>query len=57
MSQAVQGNNKLVCPKCQKEDSYLVSVNKGTQFVVCKGCSGLLKAEVKNGQFTGKVAV
>ena len=49
-----QGNNSLVCPKCQKEDSYLVSVNKGSQYVCCKQCAHLLKAEVKNGQFTGK---
>lgn len=49
-----QGHNKLACPKCQTEDSYLVSVNKGNQFVCCKKCGQLLKAEVKNGQFTGK---
>lgn len=50
-----QGNNKLTCPKCQKEDAYLVSVNKGSQFVCCKQCSNLMKVEVKNGQFTGKM--
>ena len=50
-----QGNNTLVCPKCQKEGSYLVSVNKGNQFICCKECSHLIKAEVKNGQFTGKM--
>lgn len=50
-----QGNNTLVCPKCQKEGSYLVSVNKGTQYICCKDCSHLMKAEVKNGQFTGKM--
>ena len=55
MSQAVQGNNTLTCSKCQKEGAYLVSMNKGTQFVVCKDCGNLLKAEVKNGQFTGKL--
>ena len=48
------GNNKLVCPKCQKEESYLVSTNKGNQFVCCKHCANLIKAEVKNGKFTGK---
>lgn len=55
MAHGVQGNNTLVCPKCQKEDAYLVSVSKGTQYVVCKQCSNLIKAEVKNGQFTGKI--
>ena len=49
-----QGNNALACPKCQKESSYLVSVNKGSQFICCKLCGHLMKAEVKNGQFTGK---
>lgn len=55
MSQAVQGNNTLVCTKCQKQGSYLVSVNKGSQFIVCKECGNMMKAEVKNGQFTGKI--
>lgn len=49
-----EGNNTLVCPKCQKEGSYLVSVIKGSQFICCKLCGQLMKAEVKNGQFTGK---
>ncbi len=55
MSQAVQGNNTLVCTKCQKQGSYLVSVNKGSQFIVCKECGNMMKAEVKNGQLTGRI--
>jgi transcription elongation factor Elf1 len=50
----VQGNNMLTCPKCEKEDAYLVSVSNGRQFVCCKRCGHLMKAEVKGGQFTGK---
>lgn len=53
----VQGNNNLVCPKCQKEGSYLISIGKGIQYLVCQGCAQLMKAEVKNGQFTGKVSL
>ncbi len=50
-----EGNNTLSCPKCQVEGSYLVSMNKGTQYICCKQCGQLMKAEVKNGQFTGKI--
>jgi transcription elongation factor Elf1 len=50
-----QGNNTVKCPKCEKEGSYLVSVHNGKQFVCCKACSNLFQAEVKSGQFTGKI--
>jgi DNA-directed RNA polymerase subunit RPC12/RpoP len=49
------GNNIITCPKCSKEIQTLVSTVNGTQYVVCTGCSTLLKVEVKQGQFTGKV--
>lgn len=50
-----QGNNTVTCSKCQQEGSYLVSVKSGTQYVCCKNCGTVLKVEVKNGQFTGKI--
>jgi|MudIll2142460700_1097286.scaffolds.fasta_scaffold1127037_2 transcription elongation factor Elf1 len=49
------GNNNVKCPKCGKETQSLVSTVNGNQYVVCPGCSALLKVEVKQGQFTGKV--
>jgi transcription elongation factor Elf1 len=50
-----QGNNTVKCPKCEKEETYLVTVKNGRQYVVCKHCGTMLTVEVKNGQFTGKV--
>ncbi|HNA82038.1 MAG TPA: hypothetical protein PLQ64_06185 [Thiobacillaceae bacterium] len=51
----VSGNNLVKCPKCGHETKALVSTVNGTQFVVCSNCSALLKVEVKQGRFTGKV--
>ena len=49
------GNNGVKCPKCSQEIQTLVSTVNGTQYVVCSGCKALLRVEVKQGQFTGKV--
>lgn len=51
------GNNEVKCPKCGQETKTLVSTVNGNQFVVCSGCSSLLKVEVKQGRFTGKVQI
>lgn len=50
-----QGNNTVKCTKCENEETYLVTVKTGRQYVVCKHCGNMLVVEVKNGQFTGKV--
>ena len=47
--------NTVTCPKCQKEDTYLITVRTGKQYVCCKGCGNLMQAEVEDGQFTGKI--
>lgn len=54
-NQMASGNNTVKCPKCGQETQSLVSTVNGTQYVVCPGCKTLLKVEVKQGQFTGKV--
>lgn len=50
-----QGNNTAKCPKCEEENSFLVSSVNGSQFVVCKKCSNMFKVEIKKGQFTGQI--
>lgn len=51
-----QGTNAVQCPKCEEGGNYLVTVKNGKQFLCCKHCGQVFNAEVKNGQFTGKVA-
>ena len=49
-----QGNNVAKCPKCQEDNSFLVSTVNGTQVVVCKKCTNMFKVQIQKGQFTGK---